>query len=148
MDVLSLPFEYFSRFKNEAFWNIDVGFQMWFPSSTFLIFLSSLRFLQKMTLIDFFILLLFFQLFLPPPSFLLLCFSFSHFSVTVPISYSVLSFCVFLVLYFLRRMWQQLIFLSFFQLSVFTHFFLCLAFPPLVLLFACSECADFQHWRR
>lgn len=106
---------------------------MWCPSSTFLIFLLSTARVPPtdVTLIDFFIVLLFSLLF-----FLLCLASLSALALSLCLFHTQRYLSVFLPLYFQRWMWQQLIFFSFFQLilslslSLLTSFFV---FPSIHL---------------
>lgn len=126
---------------------------MWFPPQPCLIFFGSTSPAPPtdLTLIDFFILLLFFQLTptssTSPPTLLLI----QPFSVSVHISYSPLSFYVFLPIAMDVTATDFYFFLfSLFSLCFFTHVFLCISptrlchFLPVVnvLISSCGRVRD------
>lgn len=131
-----------------AFWISDAGFQM-IPVLSRSHFLSVTPLPSTdVTIIEFFIVLLFLQLFALLPCSLLLCFFRCPFSVL----YLLQTFfkCVFpaLLSVIVGTAVGFLLFQLYFHVPFFPSSLLCLPFHPLVPCFACSEHADFQQWRR
>lgn len=131
----------FQQVHEEAFWILDVGFQMWFSFSFFLS-TSFSRCDDNWFLCGAFVS----ALLPPPPVFPLSLLLFSRFSA-LHLLHTHFCFSAALLVMDVASVGFPFFISTMFPSPFLSSSLPCLPFHPLVRLFACSECADFQQWR-